>query len=203
MSAEFAHHRKAVGFGVTLDGVADIAQPGARLHLRNAQPQAFIGDAAQAGSLLGGFATDHEHAAGVAVEAVLDDRDVQIDDVALLQCPLRRHAVAHHVIDRGADRLRIGAVAGRRVVQRRRDGLLHVHHVVMAQAVEFRGGHARLDMGPDVVEHFRGQSARHAHAFDFFRCLDGDAHEKGLFLGIPRDRRLAEAVPPGKRPSSA
>ena len=53
----------------------------------------------------GGLA-DEVHAAGVAVEAVLDDRDVDVDDVAGLQALVVRDAVADHVVDRGADGLR-------------------------------------------------------------------------------------------------
>ena len=49
-----------------------------------------------------------------------------------------------------------GRVAGRRVVERGRDGVLDVDHIVMAQAVEFAGGHAGHYEGRDVVEHFGG-----------------------------------------------
>ena len=49
---------------------------------------------------------DEVHAAGIAMEAVADDRDVDIDDVAALQALIARDAVAHHVVDRGANGLR-------------------------------------------------------------------------------------------------
>ena len=81
---------------------------------------------------------DDEHAAGVAVPAVLDDGDVDVDDVAVLQRAVVRDAVAHLMVDRRADRLRVGDVARRRVVQRRRNAALHVHDVVVRQLVELR-----------------------------------------------------------------
>jgi hypothetical protein len=62
---------------------ADVAQPGAGLDLGDALPHAFEGDGTAAGQ--DGCVADAEHAAGVAVPAVLDDGDVEVDDVALLQ----------------------------------------------------------------------------------------------------------------------
>jgi hypothetical protein len=73
--------------------VADVAQARAGLDLDDALPHGLVGDLAQA---LGGdraFADD-EHAAGVAVPAVLDDGDVDVDDVAVLQRPVVGDAVA-------------------------------------------------------------------------------------------------------------
>ena len=115
VAAELAHHREAGALGEVLDRVADVAQAHAGLDLDDAVPHRLVGDLAQA---LGGdraFADD-EHAAGVAVPAVLDDGDVDVDDVAVLQRPVVRDAVADLVVDRGAERLRVGRVARRRVV---------------------------------------------------------------------------------------
>ena len=99
-----------------------------------AQPHAFEGDFAQAFGLDRSL-TDHEHPAGVAVIAVLDRRDVEIDDVAVLQYPVARHAVADLLIDRGTDRFRIRVVTGRCVVERCRNATLYIDHVVMAEPV--------------------------------------------------------------------
>ena len=82
VAAEFAHDAVAVRLGVALDGVADVAQGRARAHLRDALPHAFVGDLAQAPRLDGGLAHE-EHAARVAVPAVLDDGDVDVHDVAV------------------------------------------------------------------------------------------------------------------------
>jgi hypothetical protein len=46
----------------------------------------------------------------------------------------------------------------------------------MAEAVKFVGGDAWFDIRGDVVEDFRGQTTRHAHADDVFSVFDGDAH---------------------------
>jgi hypothetical protein len=153
VTAEFPHHRKTVRFGMPLYHVTDIAQARARPDAGDAEPQTFEGDLAQPAGLLADFIADHEHAAGVAVEAVLDHRDVQVDDVTLLQRTRCRNAVAHDMIDRRADRLRERAVARRRIVERRRDGFLLIHHVVMAQPVKFFRRDAGLDMRFDEIEH--------------------------------------------------
>src|SRR6185369_9680054 len=84
------------------------------------------------------------------------------------------HAMADLLVDRGADRLRIGGVAGGGVIERGGDEALHIDHQVMAEAVEFFSGDAGLDEGFDVVENLGGQSSGDAHFFDFFRRLDRD-----------------------------
>jgi len=65
-----------------------------------------------------------------------------------------RDAVTNLVVDRGADRLGVGLVASRRVVQRGWNGLLHIDDVVVAELVEFVGGDTRLHIGCDEVEKF-------------------------------------------------
>jgi len=132
--------------------VADVAQPDAGLDLDDALPHGVVGECAQAFGGDGAFAHD-EHAAGVAMPAVLDDGDVQIDDVAVLQGAVVGDAVADLVVDRGADRFRIGRVAARRVVQRGGDGALYLHHVVMGQLVQGLGGDAGLHVRSEVVQH--------------------------------------------------
>ncbi len=108
-----------------------------------------------------GDLADGEHAAGIAVPAVLDDGDVDVDDVALLEALVRaRDAVADHVIDRGADRLREAAV-----IQGGRNGLLHVHDELVAAGIELVGGDAGYDVRADHVQHVRGQAAGDAHLF--------------------------------------
>lgn len=84
MAAVFADHREAVLFRVLLDDFADIAQVRARTHHGNALVHAFLGDLAEAVGPFRGLA-DQEHLAGVAVVAVLDDGDVDVEDVAFLQ----------------------------------------------------------------------------------------------------------------------
>src|SRR5258708_32202584 len=101
---------------MALDGCADVAKTRAGAHLSNPAPHAFVGDLDQAARLDVRLA-DIEHAAAVAVEAVLDDGDVDVQDIARLQHPVARHAVADLVIYRGADRLRKSLVAGGRVVE--------------------------------------------------------------------------------------
>ncbi len=76
---------------------------------------------------------DAVHPAGIAVPAVEDGGDVDVDDVAVLQPLVARNAVADDVIDRGADRLREAAI-----VERRRDRAVIADELV-AQPVELVG----------------------------------------------------------------
>jgi hypothetical protein len=82
--------------------------------------------------------------------------------------------VADDVVDRGADGLGEAAV-----VEVRGYGLLYLHDMVVAEAVEFVGGDARLDVIADHVEDLGGQAAGLAHLLLLFRGLEGDRHGGG------------------------
>jgi len=98
VTAIFTHHRAVLGLGVLLDGMADVAKIDARPYQANADAQAFISDSADA--LSGDWRGAHlKHPAGVAVKAVLDNRDVDVKDVALLQLFRPRNTVTDDMID--------------------------------------------------------------------------------------------------------
>src|SRR5574337_1271280 len=198
VAAELAHHREAVAFGELLDRPADVAEPRTRAHQHDAVPHRLVRHRAQA--LRGDRAVaDDEHPAAVAMPAVLDHRDVDVDDVALAQRLVVRDAVADLVVDRGADRLRIWRVAGRLVVQPRRDRALDLGDVVVGELVDRVRRHAGLHVRGQVVQQFAGQAARDAHAADAFFVLVGDAHGSNYPIGSG-----AAQTPAGKdRPTRA
>ena len=195
MATKLAHDRKTRILCVLLNHVADVAQVSTGANLGDAQPHAFVGNVRESLGQNRWFAHE-EHAAGIAVVAILDDRDVDIDRIALLEHLIAGDAVADHVIHRGADGFRVGRVAGRAVVQRRRDGLLYVHHVVVTELVELGGADARPDMRRDEVENLSCQPASDAHALDVFGGFDGyGAHGRILCscsvgTGVDLKRRL-------------
>jgi hypothetical protein len=127
----------------------------------------LIGDLDQPLGLAGDRA-DHIHAAGIAVPAVDDEGDVDIDDVAFLQRAVARHAVADHVIDRGAGRVAVAAIH-----QRRRIGAV-AEGEVADEFVDLRGRNARLDDIGEVVEAFCDQRPRLAHAGESARAMQLD-----------------------------
>src|SRR5204863_2751476 len=102
VAAEFTHHRVAMLLRMRLDRRADVAEARARAHLLDAEPHALEGDIDQPLRLDAGLA-DIEHATAVAVEAVLDDSDIDVEDVGRFKHPLAGDAVADLVVDRGAD----------------------------------------------------------------------------------------------------
>src|SRR5690606_10189153 len=177
VAAVFAHHRVVIRFGVLLDDVADIAETRARFDHGNRFIQTFLRDQAQALGVAERLA-DMEHRAGIAVPAILDDGDVDIDDVAVLEGFLvRRNAVADNFVDRGANRLGEAVV-----IQRRRNHLLHVDHVVVADAIEFAGGDPGYNVGFYHLQHFGGETAGHAQFVDFLGGFYGYGHERQLPL---------------------
>ena len=175
MPAEFANDRKTQALSVALDGIADVAQRRSGAHLTDAQPHGVKGCLAKT---LGsdGAVADDKHAAGIAMKAVFNDSDVDIDDIARFQCSRTWYAVADLMVDRRADRLRKGLIARRRVVERRWYGALLLNHVCVAQPIDFLGGNARPDVGFDEVKHLAGQPAGYPHGFDLFGGFDDDSH---------------------------
>ncbi|MNY56423.1 hypothetical protein D3C86_1925040 [compost metagenome] len=83
--------------------------------------------------------------------------------------------MADHMVDRGADGLGKALV-----VQGGRDGLLLVDDVVVADAVQFFGRDAGLDVCTDHFQHLGSQTAGDAHLLDVFRGFDGDGHTGSL-----------------------
>src|SRR5690606_2228991 len=171
VAAVLAHHREALALGIALDRVADIAQGRPRPDRADPAPH----------RLEGGFhqpprhhrrAADAIHAAGVAVPAVLDDGHVDVEDVPVPEhLGLAGDAVADHVVDRGAHRLGIAAVAD---IGRHR--ALHLDDMVVADPVQLLGGRPGLDVRGDHFQHFGGQAAGDAHLLDFLGGLQVQAH---------------------------
>ena len=113
VAAEIAHHAHVLRLDIGLDGGADVAGGGARPDHRDAAHHGLVGDLDQPfGAARDG--ADREHAAGIAMPAVEDQRHVDIDDVAFLQRLLARDAVADDVVDRGAGGLAVAAIHQRR-----------------------------------------------------------------------------------------
>ncbi len=175
VAAVVAHHGETGLFDDGLDHGADLGDAHARTHLLDGGVEAILGNLAQLAAQGRGLAHD-EHGGGVAVVAILDDGDVQVDDVPFPQLLVVGNAVADHVVDRGADGLGEAVV-----IERCGNGLLYVDDVVMAQGVQFVCGDACLDVGGDHDQHVGSQLAGNAHLFNLFRCLDFNGH--GISLG--------------------
>src|SRR5690606_29373176 len=181
---------------VGLDRVADIAQGGAGLHRADAAPHRLERGLHQAPGHHRRRAGE-VHAAGGAVPAGLDHGHVDIDDVTVLQdLGGTGDAVADHVVDRDAGGLGIAAVA-----DVGGDGALHVDDVVVADAVQFLGAHARLHVRGDHLQHLGGQAAGDAHLLDFFGGLEVHGHGGDYRLFRPRPD-LPRRIRPGPAPAA-
>ena len=165
--AEIAHDAAALGFGIGLDGGADMPGGSAGLHGRDAALQGLVGDADEP---LGAArdAPDRKHAARVAVPTVDDERHIDVDDVALAQGLGPGNAVTHDVVDRSADRLWKAAVIERGRVGAVGDGK------VEDEIVERLGRDAGLHMLVQHVERLGGELAGLAHAGVGFRAVQLD-----------------------------
>ena len=137
---EVAHHPEPVGLGVVLDGRADVGHRPPRPHRGDAQVEALPGDLHQPA----GRVVDRPHqerGAGVAVDAVEVDGDVEVDDVAVDQGAVVGDAVADDLVHRRAQRL------GEAVVVERAGVGAPGQASVVGEGVEVVGGDARAAPG--------------------------------------------------------
>ena len=167
MTAEVSDDRVAACFGMALDGSGNVAQAVAGLRVLNADHQAFVRDVDEAASLQ--RHVPHQiHATGIAVPAVYDRGDVDVDDVAVLEGTIRRNSMAHDMVDRGAAALRIAAI-----VQRCRNASL-TQHMFAHDVVELACGDTGHDMRNECVEDLGGKPPGPAHAFEPFGSVQLD-----------------------------
>ena len=154
---ERAHDAEARRFRVGLDRAADLVEARAGPHLVDALPQRFLRDLHEPAALVVDVA-DEEGRVAVAVHAVQVDRDVAVDDVAVEERAVVGDAVADHLVDRRAQRLREALVVQRARVAAARDARL------VADAVELVGRHADLHRVGELEQDLAPGAARGAHA---------------------------------------
>jgi hypothetical protein len=113
---------------------------------------------------------DVERRRRVAVEAIVERRDVDVDDVAVLDGLLVGDAVADHVVDRRADALREASV-----VQRCRPRAAP-DRVLVNERVDLVRRHSCPELLADEHQRLGRHPARDAHRLDLPRALDLDRH---------------------------
>jgi hypothetical protein len=102
--------------------------------------------------------SDAEGLGVVAVHAAEEDRDVEVHDVAVAQRTVVGDAVAHDLVDRRAERLRVALVVQWARVAAVCDARL------VADPVELVGGDARLHVPRQLEQHLARCNAGRAHA---------------------------------------
>ena len=175
MTAKFSYHGISMAFRILLNGMTDISQMFSGFDCFNPKPHRFIGHLAQSLALDTGFA-DEVHAAGIAVISVLDNGNIDVDDITGFEPFVSRHTVTNLVVDGCANGFRVRRIAGRGIIERRGNGILHVHHVIVAQLVELIRCDSWLDKRCNVIQHFRCKSARYPHFLYFVRGFEMHRH---------------------------
>ena len=141
-----------------LNNMTDITEGDAGLNKFDSLVETFLSHFDQALRMVWHVA-DTEHLAGIAMETILDNSDINIDDVSGFQgLAVTGDAVTNHVINRSTDGFRKAIV-----VKRCRNSLLHVNDMVVADFVEFASAHSRLHMRANHFQNFSGQFAGHTH----------------------------------------
>src|SRR4030065_2818992 len=108
---------------MTLYGKTDITQPGAWFYCFYTDAHAFIGYVNQPACPDRGI-TDNKHSARISVVAVLNYRDVNVDNVTIFQFFIAGDAVTDDMIDGRTYRLGESPV-----IQRGRDGFLGIYYI--------------------------------------------------------------------------
>ena len=165
--AKVAHDRIAMTFGVFLDCVCNISDVIARLRLLDTKHQAFVGQLDES-PCLQGYLADIIHTASIAMPAVDNRRDVDIDDVAVPEWLIGGDAVTHDVIDARATAMRIAAIAKR--CWNASSGEDHFAHFV----VDCARGDIRLDKIDQSIENLSRESACFAHTLKARRIVQLD-----------------------------
>jgi hypothetical protein len=176
MADEIPDHAIAVPFGMPLDRVADIAQPIARLGLLDPEHQAFVGDVDQPPRLHRHLA-DQIHAARIAMPAVNDRGQVDIDDITVFQRPRAGNAMADDMVDRDAARMSIAAIADIRRNRPGRDDRL------TSGVVERFGADAGRHHVGQGIQHRGSDLARLAHRGEFLRAVELDGAGPAIRAG--------------------
>ncbi len=96
----------------------------------------------------------------MAIPAILDDGDIQINDIAFFELLIPRNTVNKPVIDRCTDRFGVGAVAGGLVIQWGRNGALYIDHVLVAESIQFTGRDAGFDKRRNINQGLQTQAGR-------------------------------------------
>ncbi len=113
MTAKRFHHGTTLALGVVLNGLADIIGGVPGFDDCKTALKAFPRHIHQALCLALGLAC-HIHARCVAMPAIDDHGDINVQDVAFLErLVMRRNAVTDDVIDRGTEKVLVAAIKHR------------------------------------------------------------------------------------------
>ena len=101
VSREVPHHSITKSGGVCLNGFANHVNLASRRDRFDTTPECFFGALHQQRRRFGGL-TDHESFVEISVHTVFESRDVDIDNVTLVDDGVIGDAMADHFIQRGA-----------------------------------------------------------------------------------------------------
>ena len=171
MAAIFPHDRIIMGFTMLLNDVAYIAECNARFDDVDCLVQAFLRDLDESLRVFGHFA-DAEHFAGVAMETIFYDGDIDVYGVASLQdFAIAGNTVADNVVYRGADGFRKAIV-----IQWGRDGLLHIDDVVVTDFIQLASANSRLNVRANHFQDFGSQFSGYSHFYNVVGCFNMNRH---------------------------
>ena len=167
MAAKIAHHAITLLFRMHLNGMGHIAQMVAGFRLRNAQHHRFIGRLDQP-TRLDIHLSDQIGAVGIAMPAIEQRGDIDIDDIAFFQGLWPGNAMADDMVYRGAAAVRIAPI-----IERCGNSATIKGHGPN-QIVNGLRRHAGLNKGHKRVENLGGEAACLAHPVKGVGAMQAD-----------------------------
>jgi len=166
---ELADDAVAVGDNEVFDGLGDVVDAIAGVGLLNADGESFLrfGKEPHGG---GRDVADGDGGGGVADPAAEDDADVELDDVGVLDAASATDTMDDFVVDRDTD------VAGEPAIMEEGAASAPFVDEARGELVDLAGGDTGHDGEGDFLKDFAGGAATGAHALDFVRGFDGNAH---------------------------
>ena len=153
VTLKFANDFVALGFGEAIDRAADVDDSAEWLDGSNANPHGIERGLHESFGMRSDFA-DQKCFGRITVPAVNDGCEIDVDDVPLAEHVVIRDAVAHHLVDAGANRVRVSVVA------KARGGVPVLDGVFVGQLVDLASGNAGPDVRSQEVHDFGVESAR-------------------------------------------
>ncbi len=167
VAAEIADDAVAMLFGKALDRMRNVTKRVACARLINPAHHRFVSDFDQPLGFDRHIA-DEIGTVGIAVPAINNRGDIDIDDIAVTQRLFRRNTVTDDVIDRCATAVRVAPI----IERRGRCACIKRH--LPNDIIDGLGRDARHDMGRERVKYLCGKQTRLAHPRKAFGAVEFD-----------------------------
>ena len=172
MAAEFKIDRIAVFAGHIADCRGNITQTVARLRSGNTGRERLFGALDQAQILRILMLADHDADGGIGNPAIDVDRQIEADQIAVLQVVIERNAVQYGIVHGNANIVRERAGTEiRSIVDIAGFGTLAIDDALVHEFIDFQQIGTNFGEFLEIAQNAADKTAGRRHLFDLFRCF--------------------------------